>query len=85
MTYEVAFDGVRLLSGAAANLPSVPAYGSAVFDVDMRPDLLGGVRLASALLSGGRDQIDYRFTAALDAGRLVPTIHVDERGTLPLR
>lgn len=85
ISYEVAFDGVRLLSGAAANLPTVPAFGTAAFEVDMRPDLLGGVRLASSLLSGSRDAIDYRFTAAIDAGRLVPTIRVDERGSMPLR
>jgi len=85
IVYQVEFEGIRLLSGATGNLPTVPAYGSAGFTVDMRPDLLGGVRLATELLSRQRDRLDYRFSAALDVGRMIPDIRVDQRGSMPLR
>ncbi|AKS41338.1 LEA type 2 family protein [Wenzhouxiangella marina] len=82
MSYQVELQGQRVLSGAANELPVVPAYGSADFTVDLSPDLLGGIRLLSDLLSRPQDGLEYRFSARLDAGRWIPDIRVEEVGRL---
>lgn len=84
MSYAFELDGTRILSGAASDLPVVPGYGSADFIVDLTPDLLGGARLFSDLMSRQRDQLDYRFTARLDVGGWMPDIRVEQAGRLNL-
>lgn len=84
MSYAVELEGTRILSGAAADLPVVPAYGSADFTVDLTPDLLGGARLVTDLMARQRDQLDYRFSARLDVGGWMPDIRVEQAGRLSL-
>ncbi|KAA0876514.1 LEA type 2 family protein [Nitrincola tapanii] len=80
MTYAVEIEGYRILSGATPDLPRVPAYGSADFVIQASPDLLGSARLLSDLFSTQRDSFQYLFKARLDAGSLLPMIHVEEVG-----
>ncbi len=84
MSYAVELEGTRILSGAAANLPVVPAYGSADFTIDLTPDLLGSARLLSDLMGRQREQLDYRFSARLDVGGWTPDIRVEQAGRLSL-
>ena len=84
MSYSVELEGTRILSGATANLPVVPAYGSADFSVDLSPDLLGGARLFADLMARQRDQLDYSFNARLDVGGWMPDIRVEQVGRLAL-
>ncbi len=81
MSYQVDIQGQRLLSGATADLPEVPAYGSADFTVDLAPDLLGGMRLIGSLMAGPADSLDYRFAARLDVGGWRPRIQVEQAGS----
>ncbi len=84
MSYSVELEGTRILSGATADLPTVPAYGSADFSIDVTPDLLGSARLATDLMSRQRDHLSYSFNARLDVGGWVPDIRVDQAGRLEL-
>src|SRR6056297_1734089 len=84
MSYAVELEGTRVLSGATADLPMVPAYGSADFTVDLSPDLLGGVRLLTDLMARQRDRLSYRFRGRLDVGGWTPDIRFAENGDLNL-
>lgn len=82
MSYRVDIQGQRVLTGAANELPVVPAYGSADFTVDLSPDLLGGLRLLGDLMANPTEVFDYRFAARLDVGGWRPNIRVEEAGQL---
>jgi len=84
MSYAVELEGIRILSGATSDLPTVPAYGSAAFSVDLSPDLLGSARLATDLMARQRDRLSYSFSARLDVGGWLPDIRVEEAGALQL-
>lgn len=84
MSYSVEVDNTRILSGAAADLPRVPGYGTADFTVEASPDLLGSARLLNRLLSQQTDGLDYTFTAKLDVGTFLPFVTLEESGTLTL-
>ena len=84
MSYAVELEGTRILSGATANLPVVPAYGSADFSVDLSPDLLGSARLLTDLMARQRDRLDYSFNARLDVGGWMPDIRVEQAGQISL-
>ncbi len=85
MSYRVDLQGQRLLTGAANDLPIVPAYGSADFEVDLSPDLIGGLRLIGDLMANPTETFDYRFAARLDVGGWRPNIRVEEIGQLSAR
>jgi LEA14-like dessication related protein len=82
MSYRVDLQGQRLLTGAANDLPVVPAYGSAEFEVDLSPDLLGGLRLLGDLMANPTETFNYRFAARLDVGGWRPNIRIEEVGQL---
>jgi LEA14-like dessication related protein len=82
MSYRVELQGQRVLTGAANDLPVVPAYGSADFTVDLSPDLLGGLRLIGDLMARPTETFDYRFAARLDVGGWRPNIRIEETGQL---
>ncbi|TVS12184.1 MAG: hypothetical protein EA419_05745 [Wenzhouxiangella sp.] len=84
MSYAVELEGTRILSGATSDLPTVPAYGSADFSIDVSPDLLGSARLVTDLMARQRDQLSYSFNARLDVGGWLPDIRVEESGALTL-
>lgn len=84
MSYSVEVDNTRILSGATADLPRVPGYGTADFTVEASPDLLGSARLLNRLLSQQADGLDYTFKAKLDVGTLLPFVTLEESGTLTL-
>ncbi|WP_282755200.1 LEA type 2 family protein [Desulfuromonas thiophila] len=80
MSYNIAIEGHRILSGATANLPRIPAYGSAQFNVSASPDLVGSARLLAELFSGRPEELNFTFRARLDAGSLLPFLQIEESG-----
>lgn len=84
MSYSVEIEGNRVLNGAAPDLPTVAAYDSADFVIEAAPDLLGGARLLSGLLSHQKNSLDYTFRARIDAGGLMSYINVEESGSFAL-
>lgn len=84
MSYSLEIDGTRVLSGATADLPRIPAYGSGAFEIEASPDLLGGARVLSGLVRGSRDELEFTFRARLNVGGFARDIRITESGTLPL-
>ncbi len=80
MSYTIEIDGHRILTGASADLPQVPAYGTADFTLQATPDLFGSLRLVNELFSSPKQQHDYTFTARLDAGGFGRRITLRETG-----
>lgn len=68
ISYTVEIDGHRVLTGASADLPQVPAYGMADFTLQATPDLFGSLRLLTELFSNPQQQHEYTFRARLDTG-----------------
>lgn len=85
MSYSVEVDGYRILSGAEPDLPRVAGYGTEEFTIKAVPDLIGGAKLISQLMSNNKDAFDYRFKARLDVGSLLPFIDIEEAGTFSLK
>lgn len=80
MNYSVLIDGNRILSGATADLPEVPGYGAADFTIEASPNLLGGARLMTDMLSRESSDFGYTFRARLDVGGVLRYINVEESG-----
>jgi hypothetical protein len=66
-------------------LPRVAGYGTEEFTIRAVPDLIGGAKLISQLMSNNKDSFDYRFKARLDVGSLLPFIDIEEAGTFSLK
>ncbi|AHE97990.1 LEA type 2 family protein [Thioalkalivibrio paradoxus] len=85
MSYNVEFEGHRLITGVAGDLSSVPAYGESVIEVQAGLDLLSGVRLFNDLLSDPhRERFRYNLRARLDTGGLRRFLTLEEAGELSL-
>lgn len=84
MSYSLEVEDARILSGAAGDLPEVPAYGNADIVVELSPDLFGSARLLGGLMSGHHEALDFRFKARLDVGGWRPDIRIEETGRLDL-
>ena len=80
ISYSVEIDGHRVLTGASADLPRVPAYGMADFTIQATPDLFGSLRLLTELFSSPQQQHEYTFRARLDTGGLGRGIILRESG-----
>lgn len=79
MSYSLSINDQRLLSGATSDLPTVPAYGNARLEIDMTPDLLGGIRLLNQLSqTGASAPIAARLDARLDLAGLRPALRISE-------
>lgn len=85
MSYSLEIDGTRILSGATADLPRIPAYGSGAFEIEGSPDLLGGARVLSGLMRGNRTELDFTFRARVDVSGFTRDIRITESGRIPLR
>jgi len=82
IAYTVFLDDFELVQGAASELPSVPAYGEAEFDVLAVVSVMQCVRLLEDLMRRPRDALEYRVAAKLDVGALLPAVRVEETGRL---
>lgn len=82
--YSVEIEGNRILSGASPNLPTVPAHGTADFEIVASPDLFGGARLLNDLMTKQRDALRFTFKAQLDVGGLIGNVDIEESGSFSL-
>jgi len=85
MSYNVSLDNYRVVEGAANDLPIVPAYGEAIFNLTAAVSLVDAMRFVNGLMSSADGQIEYRLQAKLDVGALIPSIRIEESGLLRTR
>jgi len=83
-SYKLSLDNFELIKGVASGLPTVPAYGEAVFTVSASLSWIQTVRFITAIANEPRDRVNYEMKAKLDAGSFKPTIRVTESGEIPL-
>ena len=84
MSYSIAIEGHRIFSGATADLPRIPAYSSAQFNVSASPDLIGSARLLAKLFSGRSEELNFTFMARVDTGSLLPNLQIEKSGLFRL-
>lgn len=83
IAYKVSLDGLNVLEGVENQVPEIPAYGSAEFDVIATVDLLQGVRLVSRLMTQPKEKIKYSIETKLDVGGgLWPALRIYDRGEI---
>ena len=84
MSYEVELEGHRILTGVASELPLIGVYAEGDVLLQASPDLLNSISLFTDLMQQPREKFNYRFTARLDVGRLLPKIQVEKNGEIAL-
>ena len=57
ISYKVLLNDFQVVEGAANDLPVVPAYGQATFNVTATVGLAEGMRFVNDMLKNGRDQV----------------------------
>ena len=82
MSYELFLNELEVVQGAAKDLPVVPAYGEARLKVTANVGLIEGIRLVNDMLKNAGAQVAYRVRANLDLGTLLPTLRIEESGSL---
>jgi len=85
MSYNVEFEGYRVITGVAGNLETVPAYGESLIEVQAGVDLISGLRLFNKLLQDPqRDRLRFNLHARLDTGGIRRFLVLEESGELSL-
>lgn len=68
MTYAIELEGFKVVDGVANKLPSIPAYGESLVNIEASVSLLEGMRLLSSFLSKPKADVSYKIIAKLDTG-----------------
>ncbi|MCB2145217.1 MAG: LEA type 2 family protein [Deltaproteobacteria bacterium] len=84
IAYSLEFDGYKILTGVANDLPTIDGYAEGDVTLIAGTSLLSSMRFFADLMNGRRDSIAYELNAKLDLGGLRPTIHVGEKGEIRL-
>ena len=84
LSYSLKLNGHKVVSGVAADVPELPAYGETRLDLEAGISLLGGARFITGLLQGGGEQLDYRLETRLNVGAFLPAITLREEGQISL-
>lgn len=85
MSYNVAIEGHRIVTGVAGDLETVPAYGESVIELQAGIDLISGLRLINDLIQDTRrENVRYNLKARLDTGGLSRFLVLEEAGELSL-
>ena len=82
ISYTIALDGNKLISGVANDLPTIEPYGEADVKLNATANLLGGFQLLTELMNEHKEHIEYEFNAKLDVGLFQPSIRVSKKGRL---
>ena len=82
MSYSASIEGHKVLSGVANQIPVIVAYGEGDVTLTGGLDIFSGFRLFSDLVRKGNAGINYALNVKLDAGSLIPNIHIERRGEI---
>lgn len=85
LSYEVALEGHRLLSGVAGDLARIPAHAESEIEIQAVLDPASDLSLFNELLNEAqRDRFRFDLRARLDLGALHPPLTLEESGDLHL-
>jgi LEA14-like dessication related protein len=81
ISYKVFLNDHPVVEGAANELPVVPAYGEAKFNVIATVGLVESIRFVNDMLQNAHGEVAYRLAAKLDLGAMTPAIRVEKTGS----
>ena len=84
VVYKVYLQNHKVLTGAANDLPEIPAYGERDILVKGTPDLFETIGFFKDMVSSNGGSVDYVVDVAIDAGSWMPMIHTKKEGRLSL-
>lgn len=84
MTYTLNLAGNEIVSGAASELPTIPAYGEAEVKITATMSLFAGLNLLNDLANKKQQSIDYELITRLDVGKFYPMITIKKKGDFNL-
>ena len=80
MIYTLYMDGNKVVSGAASDLPTIPAYGEAEVKIMATLSLLGGFKLLNDLIDAHRESVKYELVTRVDVGKFYPMFTIKKEG-----
>lgn len=84
ISYNLAVDGHKLVSGVGKDIPEVGAFSEIVFDVQASTNMFEALRLVNKLLgSDASGALEYRLQADIAVAGLPRRLSVAESGTIP--
>ena len=81
MSYKVFLNDNEVVEGAANELPVVPAYGEAGFNVIATVGLIESMQFVNDMLQNKHGQVTYRLQSKLDIGAMTPSIRIEKTGS----
>ncbi|WP_456381699.1 LEA type 2 family protein [Hydrogenimonas sp.] len=84
IVYRIYLQDREIVTGAAHDLPKIPAYGESDIEVTGTPDIFETLGFFRDMMSGKRERIDYLVDVSIDVGGFMPMIHTKKKGTLLL-
>lgn len=81
ISYNLALNGDRVMTGITSEAVSVPAFGQAMVDVDATMNLIGSLRMITSLLAAPGD-VEYELETLLYSRWWPAPITVVDRGIL---
>ena len=82
VVYRVYLRDRKILTGAANDLPKIPAYGKSDIVVTGTPDLFETIGFFRDLMGRPGKNLEYRVDIDIDAGSWIPMIHTEKKGTI---
>jgi LEA14-like dessication related protein len=85
ISYTVGIENFDVLSGVSNQLPTLVAYQETPVKVVVTANVLQLVRLFEHFgRKGMTEQVNYNFSAKLDFSAWLPSMHINEKGSIPL-
>lgn len=85
LAYDLHLDGYKVLEGVGNDIPEIPAYGSAEFNITASTNLMQSFKLFSELLSNPKSVLDYSLNTKLDLGSTwLPALRLKDSGEINL-
>ena len=68
ISYAIELEGFEVITGAANNVPVIPAYGDTLINIEAAVGFMQGVKFIGALLNKTSPELGYKIKANLDTG-----------------
>ncbi|WP_238582410.1 LEA type 2 family protein [Cellvibrio sp. OA-2007] len=85
MSYTIGIENFEVLSGVSDQLPALTAYQETPVKVVVSANVLQLVRLLEHFGRNGlKENVNYSFSAKLDFSAWLPSLRINEQGSIPL-
>jgi LEA14-like dessication related protein len=84
IVYKIYLQEHKIVTGAARDLPKIPAYGESDVLVKGRPDIFETIGFFREMMERRNGSIDYLVDVGIDVGSWIPMIHTKKEGKIDL-